>query len=152
MLVLPITNDLSVGSATVQGAAAVAAPVRHDGSGLSMTTADGVMASLTDLILNSETGVVSGLVTVEGYLEDGDVLYGRMDLFSISEADDPLAFDMIVSGMMGQTLATYLGMDMSSEAFARAVVSPLETPVPGALVLFGTAALGGAALKRRARR
>ena len=121
-------------------------------SALTMTTADGIMVSLTDLVMDTSEGVVSGLVRIDDYLPNGDVLYGRMDLFSIGEADGDMMFDMVVDGMAGETLATYLGVDIGKEAFAQAMVSSLETPLPAAALLFGTALLGGAAARRRAGR
>ena len=152
VFVLPVTSVLP--GATADGllpTGPAGDAFAHQGSGLSLTTSGGVKASLTDLIMDAEDGVVSGLVTVDGYLPDGQVLYGRMDLFAINDAEGDMTFDMVVAGMAGETLLTYLGVDLGDKAFAEADLSAaLETPVPGALALFATALAGGALARRRA--
>lgn len=154
VFVLPVTNVFSGSSAdSLLEAGPAADAFAHQGSGLSLSTEGGVMASLTDLIVDEQDGVVSGLVTVEGYLPEGLVLYGRMDLFTLGDADGDLAFDMVVADMAGAELLTYLGVDLGDKAFAEAnLSSSLETPLPGALALFGTALVGGAVARRRAAR
>ena len=152
VFVLPVTRVVS-GSVDNVVAAASADTFAHQDSGLSLTTAGGVMASLTDLIVDGRDGVVSGLVKVDGYLDDGVVLYGRMDLFTISDVEGDMTFDMVVADMAGETMLTYLGIDLGDKAFAEAdLSSALETPLPGALALFGTALAGGALARRRAAR
>lgn len=153
VFVLPVTNVFfGAPEDDLIAASPVGDAFAHQGSGLSLTTEDGVMASLMDMIVNEEDGVVSGLVKIDGYLPDGTVLYGRMDLFTLGEADGDLAFDMVVAGMAGETLLTYLGVDLGEMPFAEVVVSASEVPLPGALALFGTALVGGAVARRRAAR
>ena len=133
------------GAAPAGGSAVAPAP-----SGFMLTDANGVSAIITDMIFDVDTGMASGMLVIEDWLPNGDVMYGRFDMFELN-AVDAIMSDLVVSGEAGATLALYLGLDLSASKFGTAPIQLANAvPIPGAILLFGTGLAALVAGRRRA--
>lgn len=120
----------------------------HDGSGVSLTAADGTTASVGNFVIKTSAGTVFGDLF-------GATTGSPLPFFNFGDATDLPGVELEISSTLAGALTGVFGApDLTGATFGYAVPSPTLAPVPlpaGALLLIGGLGMLGLVRRRAAK-